>query len=258
MESGAITQYVDVAQLVLYLFWIFFFGLVIYLTIESKREGFPLESDGFGKRSGKKATGLLPMPTKKIFRTKFHGNFEAPHARDDAAPSPAGSPTNPFPGAPIEPSGSSPMLDDIGPGSFSQRIDHPDLTAEGDFKIVPMRIEKSFKILASDTDPRGLEVFGLEGKVGGTCVDVWVDRSEHIIRYLEIKTLSGNSVLAPFNLSVIKKNAIFINSIMSSQFEDVPGLKNANTISLLEEEKIMGYYGAGTLMAFPRRRESVF
>jgi photosynthetic reaction center H subunit len=121
-----------------------------------------------------------------------------------------------------------------------------------------MRIEKSFKILPSDTDPRGLEVFGLEGKVGGTCVDVWVDRSEHIIRYIEIKTLTGNSVLAPFNLSVIKKNAIFINSIMSSQFEDVPGLKNANTISLLEEEKIMGYYGAGTLMAFPRRRESAF
>ena len=121
-----------------------------------------------------------------------------------------------------------------------------------------MRIEKSFRILPSDTDPRGLEVFGLEGKVGGTCVDVWVDRSEHIIRYVEIKTLSGNSVLAPFNLTVIKKNAIFINSIMSSQFEDVPGLKNANTISLLEEEKIMGYFGAGTLMAFPRRRESFF
>ena len=27
METGAITQYVDVAQLVLYVFWIFFFGL---------------------------------------------------------------------------------------------------------------------------------------------------------------------------------------------------------------------------------------
>ena len=35
MESGAITQYVDVAQLVLYLFWIFFFGLVIYLTMNT-------------------------------------------------------------------------------------------------------------------------------------------------------------------------------------------------------------------------------
>tara|TARA_B100000963_G_scaffold316473_1_gene296314 strand:- start:1072 stop:1848 length:777 start_codon:yes stop_codon:yes gene_type:complete len=258
MESGAITQYIDVAQLVLYIFWIFFFGLVIYLTIESKREGFPLEADGFGKRSEKKATGLLPMPRTKIFRTRFNGDFEAPHTRDDVAPPPAGTPINPFPGAPLEPTGSSPMLDDIGPGSFTQRMDQPDLTAEGDFKIVPMSIEDTFKILATDTDPRGLEVFGLEGKVGGTCVDVWVDRSEHIIRYLEIKTLSGKSVLAPFNLTVIKKDGITINSLMSGQFEDVPGLKNTNTISLFEEEKINGYYGAGTLMAFPRRRESFF
>ena len=45
MATGAITQYVDVAQLVLYLFWIFFAGLVYYLTVESKREGFPLETD---------------------------------------------------------------------------------------------------------------------------------------------------------------------------------------------------------------------
>ena len=82
------------------------------------------------------------------------------------------------------------------------------------------------------------------------------NRSEHIIRYIEIKTLSGNCVLAPFNLSVIKKDAIFI-VIMSSQFEDVPGLKNTNTISLLEEEKLW-VLRAGTLMAFPRRRESFF
>ena len=93
MESGAITQYVDVAQLVLYLFGFFLWSRNLF-NIESKREGFPLESDGFGKRSGKKATGLICQ--QKIFITKFHGNFEAPHARDDAAPSPAGSPTNPF------------------------------------------------------------------------------------------------------------------------------------------------------------------
>ena len=53
------------------IFFGFFFGLVIYLTIESKREGFPLESDGFGKRSGKKATGLLPMPTKRFLELSF-------------------------------------------------------------------------------------------------------------------------------------------------------------------------------------------
>ena len=30
MQTGAITQYVDVAQLVLYMFWIFFFGLIYF------------------------------------------------------------------------------------------------------------------------------------------------------------------------------------------------------------------------------------
>ena len=42
MATGAITEYVDVAQLALYGFWVFLAGLVYYLTIESKREGFPL------------------------------------------------------------------------------------------------------------------------------------------------------------------------------------------------------------------------
>ena len=43
METGAITQYVDFAQIVLYMFWIFFFGLVYYLLQENHRDGYPLE-----------------------------------------------------------------------------------------------------------------------------------------------------------------------------------------------------------------------
>ncbi|MBT5489522.1 MAG: photosynthetic reaction center subunit H, partial [Halieaceae bacterium] len=31
MGTGAITEYMDLAQLALYVFWIFFFSLVIYL-----------------------------------------------------------------------------------------------------------------------------------------------------------------------------------------------------------------------------------
>ena len=34
----------DIAQLSLYLFWAFFFGLVIYLQRENMREGYPLEN----------------------------------------------------------------------------------------------------------------------------------------------------------------------------------------------------------------------
>jgi photosynthetic reaction center H subunit len=46
MGTGAITQYIDVAQLVLYLFWIFFAGLIYYLRRENQREGYPMETDG--------------------------------------------------------------------------------------------------------------------------------------------------------------------------------------------------------------------
>ena len=119
-----------------------------------------------------------------------------------------------------------------------------------------MRVEETFKVDPSSTDPRGLEVKGLEGKVAGMCVDLWVDRSEHLIRYLEIKTPSGKSKLAPFNLCVISAKGVAVASLMSSQFEDIPELKNQNTLTLLEEDKIMAYFGAGTLMAYPRRRES--
>ena len=49
MPAGAITGYIDVAQLVLYAFWIFFAGLIFYLRREDKREGYPLESDRAGR-----------------------------------------------------------------------------------------------------------------------------------------------------------------------------------------------------------------
>ena len=39
MGTGAITQYVDVAQIVLYMFWLFFAGLIYYLLRENHREG---------------------------------------------------------------------------------------------------------------------------------------------------------------------------------------------------------------------------
>ena len=63
MHTGAITPYIDVAQLTLYAFWIFFAWLVIYLILESKREGFPLITS----RSNERLDGILPMPGPKTF-----------------------------------------------------------------------------------------------------------------------------------------------------------------------------------------------
>ena len=52
--TGAITSHIDVAQVVLYAFWIFFAGLIFYLRREDRREGYPLEYEVTGqhRRSG--------------------------------------------------------------------------------------------------------------------------------------------------------------------------------------------------------------
>jgi photosynthetic reaction center H subunit len=56
----------DLAQLVLYAFWAFFFGLVFYLRREDKREGYPL----LGDRPGERVEGFpaVPPPKKRLER----------------------------------------------------------------------------------------------------------------------------------------------------------------------------------------------
>ncbi len=41
MESN----YIDFATIMIYAFWFFFFGLIVYIRREDKREGYPLVSD---------------------------------------------------------------------------------------------------------------------------------------------------------------------------------------------------------------------
>jgi photosynthetic reaction center H subunit len=77
MESGAITSYIDVAQVVLYAFWIFFFGLILYLRREDKREGYPLESDRSRNIS---VQGFPAIPRPKSFRLADGTVLQAPRA----------------------------------------------------------------------------------------------------------------------------------------------------------------------------------
>ncbi len=39
------SEYFDVAQIAIWLFWIFFGGLIFYLRREDHREGYPLEDE---------------------------------------------------------------------------------------------------------------------------------------------------------------------------------------------------------------------
>ncbi len=49
------------------------------------------------------------------------------------------------PGSPIEPVG-NPLLAGVGPGSWAERAERPDMTAHGDARIVPLRVAEGFGI----------------------------------------------------------------------------------------------------------------
>jgi photosynthetic reaction center H subunit len=251
MGTGAITQYVDVAQLVLYAFWIFFFGLIWYLARENHREGYPMETD---RGQGGTITGW-PVPRPKTFAMRDGSVVECPN--DKVSPQTLNAePAHGWSGAPLVPTGPNPLLAGVGPGAWADRADVPDLTAHGTPKIQPLRVTGHYGVSSKDPDPRGMSVLGADGESAGTVTDLWIDQAEHVFRYFEVQLASGaKSVLLPWNFARVHKGHVQVKAILSHQFADVPGTRAADRITFLEEEKIMAYYGAGTLYAEPSRAE---
>jgi photosynthetic reaction center H subunit len=255
METGAITSYIDVAQVVLYAFWIFFAGLIYYLHQEDKREGYPLLSD----RSDRVVVqGFPPIPAPKIFTLRDGSTYSAPPGNIDdrkIAAVPAGL----WLGAPLVPTG-NPMIDGVGPAAYAMRDDEPELTAEDENRIVPLRVARDFFLARRDPDPVGMEVVAADGYVAGDVRDVWIDRSEPAVRYLEVE-LSGaagsRTVLLPMPFVRIDSwnREVKVVAITSRQFADVPAIKNPDQVTRLEEDKITGYFAGGHLYATPQRQE---
>ncbi|MBC7436184.1 MAG: photosynthetic reaction center subunit H [Bdellovibrionales bacterium] len=253
MGTGAITGYIDVAQIALYVFWVFFAGLIYYLLQENKREGYPLESE----RSGHvRVQGWPPIPAPKTYLLRDGSTRTVPNDIKSKQPL-AAVPTGNWLGAPLMPTG-NPMLDGVGPGAWADRPDVADVTLEGAIKIVPLRAAPDFDVASGDPDPRGLTVYGADGIAGGTIVDVWVDRSEMLFRYLELDVAAQGGtrrVLLPINFTRISNAGVRVQSILGDQFALVPGTAKPEQVTLLEEEKIMAYYGGGVLYATAARQE---
>lgn len=262
MPKGSITAYIDVAQVTLYLFWFFFAGLVFYLLRENKREGYPLESDRSGHVT---VQGFPAIPPPKTYLLPHGGTQTAPRTEHDGRKL-AAEPIAPWPGAPLVPTG-DPMRDGVGPAAWTERADVPDLAVDGGNRIVPLRVAAAFHVDARDPDPRGMTVLGADGLIGGTVTDVWVDRSESLIRYLEValpkaKAANGEAspvrtVLLPMTFSRIdgRRKRVNVRSILADQFAAVPMLASADKVTRREEDRICGYYGGGTLYATPARAE---
>jgi photosynthetic reaction center H subunit len=252
MNRGAITDYIDVAQIVLYVFWIFFAGLIVYLRREDKREGYPLESD----RSGARVTvrGFPGLPAPKTFLLADGSTVLAPRVEHDTRPILA-KPIGDYLGAPLKPTG-NPMLDAVGPAAYAERATHPDYTSEGLPMIAPLRVAKEFSISPKDPDPRGMEVYGADLEVAGKVTDLWIDRAEPQIRYLEVD-IGTRHVLLPINFAKIdgRWRIVNVKSIQSSQFATVPTLDDPNQITRREEDQILAYYASGHLYGYPGRAE---
>jgi photosynthetic reaction center H subunit len=248
------TSGVDFALVSLFVFIGFFLMLVIYLRREDRREGYPLEADASGRLQP--SGGLLFTANPKTFiRSGGQGSITVPNQNRDQRPI-AARRTSKSPGSPLQPTG-NPMADGVGPASYAERAKVPALTYHGDLLIVPMRVAQDFSI-AGNSDPRGMAVFGTDGQQAGVVKDLWVDRGESMIRYLEVWLAEGaRSVMLPITMSLIDKRRrhVQVDAITAAQFAGVPALENPDQITFYEEERVTAYYGGGFLYATPQRAE---
>jgi photosynthetic reaction center H subunit len=119
-----------------------------------------------------------------------------------------------------------------------------------------MRIATEFSVEGRDPDPRGKPVFGADGVAAGTVTDLWVDRSEPQVRYLELE-VGERRVLLPINFAKVRSGDghVRVNSICAEHFAGVPTTASPDQVTLQEEDKICAYYAGGHLYAMPGRSE---
>lgn len=254
MDSPYLFGDFDVAELCLILFFAFFLWLVFYLRREDRREGYPLEDDISGRLEPQ--GGFLFNPSPKAFLLPHgHGVRYAPRPNDRDTRPLAARRSAPMDGAPIEPLGDA-GTDGVGPGAWVERPDYPDETLEHAHRIVPARLTPDITVSVLDADPRGFTAVGSDGRAAGTVTELWVDRAELLIRYLEVD-VAGRRVLLPQNMAVIDKarRQVKTNSIRADQFAGAPVTASPDSVTLREEDKIVGYFGAGYLYASPDRQE---
>lgn len=245
----------DLASAAIWMFWIFFAGLIFYLQTENMREGYPLVDDDENEAPNQ---GPFPVPKAKTFLM--------PHGEDDVVvPSPenedahrrtdlALARTAKSFGSPYEPTG-DPMADGVGPASWAPRRDNPELDGHGHVKIKPMSSLEDFEVSAG-RDPRGKAVVSGDKEVVGRITDMMIDVPEQMVRYLVLDLNpegTGKTRLVPINMCRIQSDRVTVRSLYGAQFEGIPTTASADQVTKLEEDKITGYYAGGTLYADPKR-----
>jgi photosynthetic reaction center H subunit len=152
------------------------------------------------------------------------------------------------------------MLAEVGPGSYNARPEVSAKTMHGDDLIAPLRVSPNFALATAGVSPIGFALVAADHKVVGTIVDVWVDRSESIARYYEVKLAgSDRSVLVPVPFADVqgKRRRVVVKALLAENFANAPTLSAPDRVTMLEEDRIAAYFAAGTLYATKWRTESM-
>ncbi len=257
MTTPATPVFLDAAAVSLYIFFAFFAGLIYYLTRENKREGYPMINELPDRPAFATMHGFPETPPPKVFRLHYpEGATVVQGVRPERDVSAQLIPETPYPGTAFLPTGDA-MRDGVGPAAYAERANEPDLAFDDHKpKIVPLRAAPGWHIAHEDPDPRGQPIITLDGEVAGRTVDVWVDRSEYILRYLEAEVAGGRRVLVPMALCTFSDDGVArVISVTAAQFAAAPSVAQPEQITLLEEDRISAYFGGGHFYATPERSE---
>lgn len=248
--------FLDLAALSLYVFFAFFAGLIYYLHRENKREGYPLVPDRSDRPNFGPIHGFGETPAPKVFRLHYPPGATVTQGAQPERDISDLVIEDPYNGTPITPVGDA-MRDGVGAASYAMRPDVPDLAYDDNLpKIVPLRAAPGWHVAAEDPNPIGRSVTALDGELAGTVVDLWVDRSEFVLRYIEVEAIGRHRVLVPMFLATINDDGdVRVVSVTAAQLAAAPGTRLPDQVTLLEEDMIGGYFGGGHLHATPERSE---
>ena len=248
-----LTPHIDVALLVFNAFVLFFIVLVFYLRREDRREGYPLEDEASGRIDT--PGGAMHTGSTKSFLLPFgHGTVTAPTKGREPVDI-AARRTDRFAGAPYAPTG-NPLIDGVGPAAWAERAKRPDLDMDGHPRIVPLSTATGFFITRNDSDLAGWTVVGADGAVAGTVSDLWIDKADRLVRYIQV-AVGEASVLAPMMMATLdrRRRRVVIDALNAAQFADAPKIEATDRITLYEEERVQAYFGGGYLYATAARQE---
>jgi photosynthetic reaction center H subunit len=256
MQAGTYLTSIDYATVSIYAFWLFFAGLVLYLNRESKREGYPLVTPGKPKQNLE--GGFPGMPEPKTFLLANGTTVQAP--KHEVEREIAMIPMDRSAGSPMIPTG-DPLVDGVGPAAYVMRGMHPAvLHDDGTPAIVPLRLAPGFSVDEADPDPRGFDVLDADGVVAGKCVDVWLDKSEMIFRYIEVAVatdMGERTMMYPVPLIKVDsaRGVVRVRTLLAKHFAKAPTLSYRDSITLREEDMVSAYCAGGQLYAKPERSE---